>query len=1119
MPLNTRSLKTSALLTTMLTAALPGVAIGATQVDSDSTTPLVTSAAGDITVTGETELDVDGADPITIDSNNSVTIEENSSVVADDADGRSGIAVQPGTTFNILIAAAPEDLNDDDDDEDDDGIDDDDEEAGAIEVLEDFVPEDEDGNGVADGPIASASNRYGIRVLPGAASSGSIVNNGTILVEGLSSRGISIESDFTGDLVNTGTIAVLGDYSVGIETASVDGDISLGGTVNVVGEGTQALVLGGDVSGTLRIDGTISKSTSFTDDDGNSLALSRSDLRVVAPTVSIKGDVAGGILLANRPYELDEDDDDEDNDGVDDAEEAIGTISSVGESPALVIGSADDIAIGGVEGRDGTFSLAVDGDIYASGYYSDFDATAVVIGGQGGSVDLVDGIGVSGSIRATTQDSMATALLIHEGANVPSLSNSGSILSSVSSSGEAEIWAVRDLSGTLTAIENSGHIQTTGSNEDLRTAIDLSANTTGVTIRQYLNEIDAASKAEEAEDEDYDPSNPSIYTSIIGDIVTGSGDDLLDVSSGTIDGDAYLGAGDDVVALSSDSAYEGDIHAGTGDFSMTVSDAAKYAGTIDPSGLATRLTVSDQAEVFATFENADQFNVVVEGGVLGAPQGETVSFGNLTVGSEGAIAVIVDGEEGTASSFDVGTATFAAGSSVQAEVTSLANAAGTYRVLTADTLTGAPELDLETLDLPLLFSGELTAGSNWLDLTIERKTAQELGLTQPQSAAYDAVIAATANSSTLEQSLLDVADVATLQGQIDSLLPDYAGGVFDLTTRATRLASKHVSDDSAIFYEDFPTQVWLEPIYFRGSKDAGETAAFKTDGKGITSGLESNFGFGYVGLSATYVDGKINNGDLRTFATEDEDTGDEEDEDEDEADTVTEYLQTIKGSMWQLGAHWRARSGPLYTFARASVSRVSLSSTRTFAGSVDDTDVFQETAGEWDGLAYAATAGASYGIDLGERFTLKPKAQVEYFRLREDAYAEDGAEAIDLTVEERTSDALMGTGSLIASYRFGDRRDTPLTVELEGGWRSVLGGTLGDTVAAFDAVDEDGDGEDDTEVGEYFTLAPDALEDGWFTEARVLLGGYGYTLQIGASAEQTQGGIDLSARTSFSVGF
>ncbi|MBO9518736.1 MAG: autotransporter outer membrane beta-barrel domain-containing protein [Porphyrobacter sp.] len=1077
-----RSSRTSALVTTMLTAILPGAALGATQVTSDSSVPLATSSAGDITITNEAELGVTGSNPITVDSNNSVTIDEDASVEADDSDGRAGISVQAGRTFVVQ--------ND-----------------GTIQVLEDFVPADTDANGIADGAIAEASNRYGVRVMPGATSSGTISNSGTIDVEGLSSRGISVESNFVGDIVNTGSIAVQGDYSIGLETASVDGDVTIDGTVAVVGEGTQGAVLGGDISGTLSIQGAISKAASFTDDNGNSRYLSRADLRVANPVVSVGGSVAGGILIEAPPYDLNDADTDEDDDGVTDSSEATGSIDSVGESPALLIGGATDVSIGGVQGRDGVYSLAVDGTIYSTAYYSAFDSTGVVIGGQGGAVDLPYGIGVSGSIQAATVDSSATALLINQGVYVPSLSNSGTIRASVSSSGEAEVWAIRDLSGTLSTIDNSGHIQAAGSNEDLAIAIDLQANTTGVTINQYLNDIDAATKAEEEADEDYDPNNASIYTSITGDILLGSGSDLLQVSSGWIYGDTYLGSGNDRIVLLDEGNYLGTVHAGTDGFSMSVSDTASFQGTIDANGLASELTISGAGEVDAIFENADQFTVDVQGGRLIASQNKTAEFGNLNVASGGAIAVIVDGEEGTASSFVVGNATFADGSHVQAEVTSLANAAGTYRILTADTLTGLPTLDLDA-DLPIVLGGEMIVGTNTLDLTIELKTAEQLGLTSPQSAAYQAIIAATANSSTLEQSLLQVDDVPALQAQINTLLPDYAGGVFDLVTRASRMAAKHVSDNNAI-YEDFPTGVWLEPIYFRGSKDAGATAGFATDGKGISGGFESNFGFGYLGVSATYTQGGITNGDLYTLGTEEDDN------------LTSVHSHTIDANIWELAGHWRLRTGPLYSFARISASRASLSSTRAFIGSVDGTDTTLTSTGEWKGVTYSAMAGASYSIALGQHFTLSPTAHLEYFRLDEDGYGEDGGGAIDLVVEDRKSEALFGTTSLTGSYRFGqpDPYATPLTLEFEGGWRSVLSGELGETVAAFDGVDTDSDGDNDTAVGQSFTLMPDSLKGGWFTETRIRLGGYGYTWQLGVGAEQTQGDVDLSARFSFSLGF
>jgi len=1047
-----QTLKKQALLTTMLGAICATPAAAATTVGSDSTTALKTSSAGDITIGEDVTLEVSGSTPITIDSDNSLTLEEDAVVQADGTDGRSGILVEAGSDFSIA--------ND-----------------GYILVTEDFVPEDEDANSVPDGAIAQASNRYGIRVLSG---SGSIENSGTIGVEGLNSYGVAIETDFTGDIENTGAIYVVGDYSTALKTQSVDGDLLLGGTISAVGEGARAVVVDGDVSGTITIDGTITNEVSYSDDDGSTLTLSRSDLRVWAPTVTITGDVAGGVIVAAPPYDLDDDDDDEDDDGVDDSDEDTGSIVAYGESPALLIGGTSNTVIGTVTGRDGTFSLVVDGDISASANYSAFDAIAVEIGGQGGTVDMSGGIGVSGTIVATTVDSSATALLINSGVYVPSLYNSGTIRAIVSSSGESTVTAIQDLSGTLQTIENTGYIYASGSNEDTTVALDLQANTSGITITQYLNDIDAATKAEEEEDEDYDPSDPTIYTGIIGDVLLGSGDDVFDISSGWVKGDTWFGAGNDTLSISDDAIYIGDVYAGTGTFAMTLSGTSSFTGTLDVSNESATLVLSDDASFSGGIANGSNLAVTVDGGVLEAADGEVLSFDTLDVGADGAIAVVLNGDTQSSSSFDIGTATFAEGSELYVSITSLTDVSGSYTILTADQLNGSPDLDLtQSYTLPLLYTGTLETEDDSLVLEVERKTAEELGLTAAQTAAFEPIIAQASKYSVLEASLLQAEDMDALTGQMDALLPDYAGGVFDFVTRASRLASRHLTDQGTLFAVS-PVNGWIEPLYFRGSKDAGETAGFKTKGYGISGGLERDFGFGYLGLSLAYLGGSITNGDL----------------------------QDISSNTLEVAGHWRMKSGPLYGFARISGIRANLSSDRTFTATVDGDDTSYETSGEWSGWALSAMAGASYDITITSQFSLRPKAVLDYFWLKEDGYEEDGADMIDLAVESRTSKAMALTTTMTASYSLGrKRRDmTPLTVELEGGWRSQLSSQLGKTTAAF----EDGD---------QFTLVPDALKGGWTAEARLLAGGLDYTWQIAAGAEHTQGDVDLSARVALTLAF
>lgn len=1055
-------LRTTTILSTLagtpvaLALLVPQAANAATSITTSQTTPVKTSTAGDLTIGDDGKITLETGEPaVTVDSNNTVTIDSGGAIKnVEGEDGAIGIAVDAGKTTTIT--------ND-----------------GTITITETFTVSDDDSNGIADGPISSASDRYGILVRSGSTTKASIENTGTITVEGLNSGGIVVKSDLDGSIENTGTIKVLGDNGVGISTQGVTGDVTIEGTVAVVGKGAQGVVLGGDVGGTFRIQGAIAQSSSYTTDDGTSQTLSRTDLRTGKAAVEVTGNVAGGILLDAAPYNRDSSNTDEDGDGVADASEETGSIASVGNSPALLIGGTSDITIGKVTGRDGDFSLAIDGNITASSVYSNTNAYAVVIGGQGGSVTMANGIGVSGSVIATTVDETAIAVLINEGSTVTTLSNSGTIKANISSPGEGAAYAIQDKSGTLTTIENTGFITVTGSSTDDMRAIDVSANTTGVTIKQYLNDLDELAQENEQEEDGYDASNPTIYAAITGNIYTGSGNDVLDIATGRIYGNSYLNAGNDQVLLSGDSGYEGKIYFGSGTATMTMSDTAYFVGNLDLAGNAGTLTMSDSSSFSGTISNGANLDVTVNGGTFGASSATTLSFDTLTVKSGGALNVYIDGSEGTASLIDVNTATFASGSKVSATISSLENAEGSYTILKADSLEGTPSFDSTTTELPVLFNGDVSVVGETLVLDVTRKTASELGLTAPQSAAYEAIYSQAVAIDDLGTSLLQVEDVAALQEQFNQLLPDYAGGVFDFVTRSGRLASRHLMDDSSLF-DISNAGGWLEPIWFRGSKDDTGTAGFKVKGWGISSGIERITGIGNVGLSFAYTKGSISTGSY----------------------------QKTDASNYELGAFWRTGTGPFYAYAKISVGRVSLNSTRTFTGEVDSDSLSYSANGQWKGWTFGGQGGASYKLALGGGLALKPMARFDWYRLNEKGYTESGDDEIYLTVAKRNSSLLSGTGSLTASWSAGEstRESRPLTVELEGGYRSRLAGKLGTTVANF----EDGD---------QFRLTPDAMKSGWTTEARILAGGLDYTWQLAGGAEQIQGSVDYSVRGSLSIAF
>ncbi len=283
------------LLATAAPAALMvGVtpALADTTVSTATTTPLVTSTAGAVTVASGGTIKLDTGTAVTVDASQNVTVASGGTLDMGAGNGAAGVIVNSGTTSNVSN-------------------------AGTIQVLETFTPPDTDNNGIPEGPIAQATGRYGIRVAPGGTATGTISNTGTISVDGLNSAGIAVDSALTGSVTNTGTIRIRGDNSVGIRTGAVSGNVSAGGSIAVVGSGTQALVVNGDVGGLVKINGALSQLPSYTADSGATQNLPRSALSTGKAAVEINGNVAGGVIVTTAS-------------GSGTTAETTGTITSIG---------------------------------------------------------------------------------------------------------------------------------------------------------------------------------------------------------------------------------------------------------------------------------------------------------------------------------------------------------------------------------------------------------------------------------------------------------------------------------------------------------------------------------------------------------------------------------------------------------------------------------------------------------------------------------------------------------------------------------------------------------------------------------------------------------------------
>lgn len=1019
----------TALVAVLALAAQP--ALANTEIVVRTTAPLKTSVSGNINVTKDGSIIVPGGTAVQIDSNSNVT--NAGTIDAGPASGAIGIILDAGRTSTITN-------------------------SGTITVTESFSVADADGNGIADGPVASASGRYGIRVMPGAATGGSIINTGTIQVDGLNSAGIAVDSNFTGSLSSTGTITMLGDYSVGIRTQAVTGDVTVGGQVNVIGEGAVGVSLGGDIGGRVILRGSINQTQSFRTDDGRNVSLSRADLSVGAPAVDVAGNVAGGLVI-----------------------ESTGALQSYGNGAALRIGAASDLTIGRVTGNTAGRSLVIDGAIRANGPYTATDVVGVSLGGRGGRVTLNGSIGVGGTIQVNSFDGSATAILINSGVTAPSLYNSGTISAQMGSSGQGPAYAIRDLSGSLTTIENTKFISARGSGDGASRAIDLSAATTGVTIRQFLNEADAKIKADKEAKLPAGERDTTIYASITGDIVTGSGNDLISANTGTMIGNIFLNNGNDRVELAGDALISGRLFFGNGSATMTMAAFSGFRGNADFAGQQASLTLEGSSSFLGTLSGSSNLAVTVNGGTFGANGINVLAMNSLTVGSGGTINVFVDGKAGTNSVINANTATFASGAKISATIVSLETAVGRYTFLNAGQLSGVPQFAADATSLPYLFAGSVSALGNSLELQIRRKTLTELGISQAAGAAVDALVVAAPNDRDIAASFLNVKSKEALQTLVDQALPDHAGGIFDSVTQASRAARRHVTDIST-WYQDWEIGAWLEPIYWRNNKNAGATAKYRSSGWGLSTGFERYTKLGNFGLSYAYISGSVtNNG------------GSGE----------------IKTGQHELGAFWRIKSGGFHAFARAGAARVSMDSTRTITASNGTANFSRISTADWNGWLYTGSVGAAYEVKVSDNFVVTPRAIVDYNRMSESAYTEaGGGKAVDYAVKARTSTSTTISSTLLASYRTSawNADGRPLTIELEGGRRSRLSGALGGTTASLNG-------------GTLFTIQPEALSNEWLAEARVLIGGWDHTMQVSARAERSGTQTGYSASASLTVAF
>jgi len=558
--------------------------------------------------------------------------------MANTADGSTAVLVNGGNTANVLIGgtisltdsvATDADLDADNDGDLDGpfatgtgryGV----RLAGAAPLTGNVVLE-------SGGQIAvEGNNSYGISLEAPLTGNFSVI--GGIQMAGDNSYGVRTTGDVSGQVNLVGTITARGANAVG---ASIEGDV--GGTLRV----HSAISASGyryTTPPTVRPDGYVEP----TADEEKILLLDEldaDDLLQGGPALRVQGNIAGGVLLDVGPtYRLglegdddgdsvkngDEDDDgdgtknrtdnDRDGDGLLDSLEGSAAVTSLGTAPAIAIGSTtQSISLGAVGAGDSAYGFINRGSVTGQGVYDRRAAQGVVFGGNAGqTVSIAGRVRHQGTIQASSAKANATAIrfgqgttaptlantgaisvgvasdtaatatavLFEAGANVGSLSNSGTILASVSG-GVADGVAIRDLSGALASLENTGSIianVAANADGDAITgdaiAIDVAANTTGFSLVQRGT---VGTPTTSDPDTDGDGVLDSREPRTVGAINLGSGGDTLDIRNGLVLGDIAFGAGADTLSITGGASVAGKLSDSDGALAVNVANGTLQA--------------------------------------------------------------------------------------------------------------------------------------------------------------------------------------------------------------------------------------------------------------------------------------------------------------------------------------------------------------------------------------------------------------------------------------------------------------------------------------------------------------------------------------------------------------
>ena len=708
------------------------------------------------------------------------------------------------------------------------------------------------------------------------------------------------------------------------------------------------------------------------------------------------------------------------------------------------------------------------GGIEAQAYQA--DATAIHIYGGAATPTILNDSLISAEVtQIVTANSgagvvplNANAVVIESGANIGSIVNNGTIIANITGSGGVanSVGAIIDRSGSIASVLNTGTISASLTNSLITsplqgslTAIDLSQGAGPQSLTQSANPAFASVTAFN-----------STVSYVIGAEVSENGIvyEALSASGVGVDPSTTPSIWRAIGAVTP--SISGSVYFGSGGTNLTVNAGTLVGNTIDLGSGVNTVTINGASTLVAGSlldGGANTLVLNVNSGTLSTTNSATVRANTINVGATGALLAQGDPlNPGTPKFTVAGASTFAQGAQVGLTLSSLQTANNeTYVVVQttgAGTISAGTFITGSASVAPFLYNEQanyVPAGVGTpaeITVTAGLKSQAQLGFTNAEQSALNAVLTAAPANPAVESALLTQNTQAGLKGVYDQLLPSQGQGLFDALDKAAQSVSAMTSTTPDAGTRVAGSSLWLQEVNERVRRTGIETQGSYSKLLGIVGGYERmGPAGGAAGVTLAYYNA-------------------EEDE------TAQQVGGGVTASLLEAGAYYRRAMGPLTVAVRGAGGYAWFSEERRLIAP----GVAETANSSWGGYFFGGHASVAYEQRFG-RFYARPELSADYLNLHEGSHSETGGDAaFDLNVASRDSTRLSGQAILVLGTQFG--KGQWLRSEVRGGYREVFSGDVGDTVANFAG-------------GAAFSLAPDPDTGGWATIGVSLKGGSQYS--------------------------